>query len=46
MKNKNIAKSTKKKYVEVQMELIDISVKDIITYSWDEDVPDDGWLPF
>lgn len=38
--------SEKKEYVRAEMEKMIFSEKDIITYSWDENVPDDGWQPF
>lgn len=42
----NKTKKQKKEYVEVKVEKIDFSKEDIITYSWDENVPEDGWQIF
>ena len=36
-------KKAKSEYVEVKLEKIDFSKEDVITYSWDENVPEDGW---
>ena len=39
----NKTKKQKKEYVEAKVEKIDFSKEDIITYSWDGNVPEDGW---
>ena len=39
----NQQKEAKKEYLELKVEKIDLDKEDIITYSWDENVPEDGW---
>ena len=34
---------TKKAYVEAKVVKIDFAQEDIITYSWDSNVAEDGW---
>ena len=46
MKDEQTKRSAKRKYVEVKVEKIDFSEEDIITYSWDDNVPEDGWQFF
>ena len=46
MKDEKTNDPAKKTYVEVKVEKIDFSEEDIITYSWDENVPEDGWQTF
>lgn len=46
MKDEKATNSTKRKYVKAKVEKVDFSGKDVISYSWDENVPDDGWQIF
>ena len=46
MKDEKATNSTKRKYVKAKAEKVDFSGKDVISYSWDENVPDDGWQIF
>ena len=46
MKDEKAMNREKRKYVAVEVEKIDFSEEDVITYSWDENVPEDGWQTF